>query len=191
MAQPLTDAINALTTYANTVTGKTPPDTTLSDAVSTLASGYGQGGGIINMTGVRASTTIWQTPVCDNTLSNGGSLEIVFSDPNPATDYGNIIDFGRYSDLSNYNNAYVMHIYHQYTESLKMFVIRQGTTSTYHEYDTTLTQHTIKIDKDYVYIDSQPVIATASNIVNTANVAIGSQEGNKRFQGTYQSITYK
>lgn len=42
---PLTDAINALTTYANTVTGKTPPDTTLSDAVATLADGYGGGGG--------------------------------------------------------------------------------------------------------------------------------------------------
>ena len=44
MAQPLTDAIEALTAYANTVTGKTPPDTTLSDAVATLAAGYGQGG---------------------------------------------------------------------------------------------------------------------------------------------------
>lgn len=43
MPQPLTDAINALTTYANSVTGKTPPDTTLSDAVATLASGYGGG----------------------------------------------------------------------------------------------------------------------------------------------------
>ena len=43
MPQPLTDAIEALTTYANTVTGKTPPDTTLSDAVATLASGYGGG----------------------------------------------------------------------------------------------------------------------------------------------------
>ena len=44
MPQPLTDAINALTTYANSVTGKTPPDTTLSDAVATLAAGYGGGG---------------------------------------------------------------------------------------------------------------------------------------------------
>lgn len=43
MPQPLTDAINALTTYANTVTGAS--DTTLSDAVATLASGYGGGGG--------------------------------------------------------------------------------------------------------------------------------------------------
>lgn len=43
MSQPLTDAITALTTYANGVTGAS--DTTLSDAVSTLADGYGGGGG--------------------------------------------------------------------------------------------------------------------------------------------------
>lgn len=41
MSTPLTDSINALTTYANEVTGQS--DTTLSDAVHTLASGYGQG----------------------------------------------------------------------------------------------------------------------------------------------------
>lgn len=39
---PLTNAINALTTYSNTVTGAS--DTTLSEAVATLASGYGGGG---------------------------------------------------------------------------------------------------------------------------------------------------
>lgn len=41
MAKPLTDGINALTRYANSVTGAS--DTTLSDAVATLASGYGGG----------------------------------------------------------------------------------------------------------------------------------------------------
>ena len=41
---PLTDAIEALTSYANSVTGAS--DTTLSDAVATLANGYGGGGGI-------------------------------------------------------------------------------------------------------------------------------------------------
>lgn len=41
MATPLTDAINALTTYANEVTGES--DTNLSDAVYSLAEGYGQG----------------------------------------------------------------------------------------------------------------------------------------------------
>ena len=43
MAQPLTDAINSLITYSNSVTGAS--DQTLSEAVATLASGYGQGGG--------------------------------------------------------------------------------------------------------------------------------------------------
>lgn len=42
MATPLTDAINALTTYANGITGKS--DTNLPDAVRSLADGYGQGG---------------------------------------------------------------------------------------------------------------------------------------------------
>jgi len=42
MAKPLTDGINALTRYANSVTGQS--DTTLSEAVATLANGYGQGG---------------------------------------------------------------------------------------------------------------------------------------------------
>ena len=40
---PLTDAINALTRYANDTTGAS--DTTLSDAVGTLVAGYGGGGG--------------------------------------------------------------------------------------------------------------------------------------------------
>lgn len=42
MSQPLTDAINALTTYANEITGQS--DTTLSDAVESLVDGYGGGG---------------------------------------------------------------------------------------------------------------------------------------------------
>lgn len=40
---PLTDAINALTQYANETTGQS--DTTLSEAVGTLVAGYGGGGG--------------------------------------------------------------------------------------------------------------------------------------------------
>lgn len=43
MVKPLTTAIEALTTYANSVTGAS--DQTLSEAVATLASGYGGGGG--------------------------------------------------------------------------------------------------------------------------------------------------
>ena len=41
MATPLTDSINALTQYANEVTGK--QDATLADAVGSLVEGYGGG----------------------------------------------------------------------------------------------------------------------------------------------------
>ncbi len=44
VTEDLTDSIEALTTYANGVTGES--DTNLSDAVASLADGYGQGGGI-------------------------------------------------------------------------------------------------------------------------------------------------
>lgn len=47
-ATPLTDSITALTTYANEVTGGS--DTTLSEAVATLASGYGGGIGTLIQT---------------------------------------------------------------------------------------------------------------------------------------------
>lgn len=43
VTEDLTDGIEALTTYANGVTGES--DTTLSDAVASLSEGYGQGGG--------------------------------------------------------------------------------------------------------------------------------------------------
>ena len=43
---PLTDAINALTQYANETTGAS--DTNLSDAVGTLVAGYGGGGGSLD-----------------------------------------------------------------------------------------------------------------------------------------------
>jgi hypothetical protein len=54
--KPLTDAIDALTAYANSVTGES--DTNLPDAVRTLADGYGQGGG----------DSIWNT-IVDGTVT--------------------------------------------------------------------------------------------------------------------------
>ena len=70
MAQPLTDAINALTRYANEVTGQS--DTTLSDAVRTLCDGYGGGGATpfelleeITVTEAVRAVTIDLTPYLD------------------------------------------------------------------------------------------------------------------------------
>ena len=67
MATPLTDAINALTAYANETTGAS--DATLSDAVESLVAGYGGGGGtfqtgtfdIINPTNPTSGT--WQVNI--------------------------------------------------------------------------------------------------------------------------------
>lgn len=61
---PLTDAINALTTYSNTVTGAS--DTTLSDAVATLADGYGGGGSeIIDL----SEQSLWEVGAVTGTLA--------------------------------------------------------------------------------------------------------------------------
>lgn len=69
MSTPLTDSINALTTYANEVTGAS--DTTLSDAVYTLASGYGGGGASNIVTGTFKGTTTGAA--MDVTLNYNGS----------------------------------------------------------------------------------------------------------------------
>lgn len=61
---PLTDSIEALTTYANQITGAS--DTNLSDAVYTLAQGYGGGG----------SAEYIILP--DNTLTNSSNIDAYF-----------------------------------------------------------------------------------------------------------------
>lgn len=64
MATPLTNSINALTAYANEVTGAS--DTTLNDAVHTLASGYGGGTSVQITTGtVSGSGSIVLQIPCD------------------------------------------------------------------------------------------------------------------------------
>lgn len=79
MAQPLTDAIEALTTYANTVTGAS--DTTLSDAVATLASGYGGGGGgILELIGTETVTQSARTFSIDMTPYNSYDVILVKAD---------------------------------------------------------------------------------------------------------------
>lgn len=63
MSTPLTDRINALTAYSNQKTGAS--DTTLSDAVTRLVTGYGSGGGyegleyVYDDTGQNISELIW------------------------------------------------------------------------------------------------------------------------------------
>ena len=86
---PLTDAINALTTYANTVTGQNDPD--LSTAVATLASGYGGGGSA--PTGFIEETTY--TVESDITASNNSvtMLETICPAVADTTDYNAYLFF--------------------------------------------------------------------------------------------------
>lgn len=108
MTKPLTDAINALTTYANTVTGAS--DTDLSSAVATLANGYGQGGVMqlldtITTTEDSRSVNIDLTPYttdydvifvkADCTLSTSSWLYIQFNATEPTT--GGYAYIGQYS----------------------------------------------------------------------------------------------
>ena len=65
---PLTDAIQALTTYANETTGAS--DTTLSEAVGTLVAGYGGGGGGNIISGSYTPTENTLHPVIEIGTSN-------------------------------------------------------------------------------------------------------------------------
>ena len=59
MTQPLTDAITALTRYANETTGAS--DQTLSDAVRTLCDGYGGGGGNDLIDFIEGNLTVFES----------------------------------------------------------------------------------------------------------------------------------
>ena len=84
MSQPLTDAITALTTYANTVTSAS--DTTLSDAVATLAAGYGGGGGSVTtsfaLKDYKVASAKWViNSGIANLIKTGGCLHIKMTVP--------------------------------------------------------------------------------------------------------------
>ena len=79
MATPLTDSINALTTYANEVTGAS--DTTLSDAVYTLASGYGGGGsGLEYETGTYTAASDANPTISFSNSHNTAPAVVIFVD---------------------------------------------------------------------------------------------------------------
>lgn len=84
---PLTDAINALTQYANETTGAS--DTTLSDAVGTLVAGYGGGGsmgGLGNM--VDVSDQDYAFGYMLSAMKNGNTVggTVTYSDNFPNTE---------------------------------------------------------------------------------------------------------
>ena len=70
MATPLTDGINALTAYANEVTGAS--DTTLSDAVESLVAGYG--GGEASSSWTKVAETSYQVSTTSTSIINVATI---------------------------------------------------------------------------------------------------------------------
>lgn len=169
--------------------------TRINDATGeeTVISGGGQGGGdiVFEMHEATGSKNKWDIPQLQNTFLSGGYLEVVFSDPSPATDYGDIIDWGSYEYLSQYSNDWDGHLYHMTSGDTPAFVVRQNSTDYIYAYDTSLSQHVLRVDKDNVYIDGEIVVPSFSNLTAFTIFGLGSTQGSKRFQGTYHSIIYK
>lgn len=74
----LANSITALTTYANGVTGES--DTTLSDAVASLASGFGQGGGSFTPPWVSSVETV---TIGANSVTNTSGVKTYFDGYTP------------------------------------------------------------------------------------------------------------
>jgi hypothetical protein len=107
MATPLTDSINALTAYANEVTGVS--DTTLSDAVHTLASGYGGG------------TWTQKQIVVENAISLGGGFGDLISNNLPSGITFCIIVKDNRSSTSYISNQLIVGIYDTVNSSINGF----------------------------------------------------------------------
>lgn len=186
---PLTDAINALTQYANETTGAS--DTTLSDAVGTLVAGYGGGGGssyTLEINNVTPTTDRWNSVALPNNMSTGGALEVEFV-MSSQTNLPNIISIGtNLSNLGNWSTANAIHIFQR--TALDGIAIRQNSATTEWEGLDPSVPHTVKIDKDYVYVDGVQAVATANNVKNATTLMIGSAQGSNRFTGTINYIRF-
>jgi len=71
------DRLDALLTYANSVTGA--EDTSVGDAIETLANGYGQGGGLTPPQWGNVETV----DIGENSVTNGNNIESYFRDNCP------------------------------------------------------------------------------------------------------------
>jgi hypothetical protein len=134
----------------------------------------------------------WNIPSMQNSLSANGVIEIKITDSNPATDYGNIISLGSEAQLSSYNNNSVIHFYHIYSDNGTIDKIKSYCNGTAYDQEIdSSSQVTIKIENGYIYVNGIQIGPLPSSIQNLTSISIGSKEGHKRFQGTYNKISYK
>ena len=151
------------------------------------------GGGddvVIDLENISYGTRKWEFNAFAQKLADGYVLEVEWYYPEMAEgDYPNVIGIGYEISSWQYTNG--VGIYVRYSPTAKFMVIRQAGQSTNCSYDLDFSvPHTIRIDKDYVYIDGDPVVATNVNATNRAYTVIGSYEGSNRYVGTYNRIKY-
>ena len=157
----------------------------------TTGTGTASGGqNIIEMHNVYGSATKWNSPEFENTFSGGGYLEVdVDLSQQAAGTYSNIISVGSRTVISTWANTAVSHVYFN-SDTNEISVSQNRVATTFTILDTSVP-HTIKVDKDYFYVDGNSVVALQSGVLAQQRLMIGSSEGNVRFTGEYKSIILK
>lgn len=163
------------------------------DAIDAIETGGGGGGDFKLLIDAPVKTTSkWNTPSMQNTLSSDGVIEVIFTDSAPTTDYGNIFSIGLVGQLATFASTSAVHFYHSYSldDGRDFIVIRYNKTGTSVEIDSS-SPVTIRIADGYICVNGEQALAVPATIEGLASIAIGSMEGTKRFSGIYSKISYK
>lgn len=135
MATPLTDSINALTTYANEVTGA--EDTTLSDAVGRLCEGYGGGDSPFTVEKIKTYTVeeSWENDTKGNPVAIFTALGL---DINDLTNYSEtFLCIFKNNNVSNqYKCDFIQYLKWTSTRTYGAYVCRGNYTATRDSNDT-------------------------------------------------------
>ena len=177
----LTSVANAIRTKGGTSASLAFPEGFVS-AVEAIPTGGGASYDLFIKEWTGASTSEWTVYApLTKPFQNDGYLEFTFIDDNPTTDFGDLLDVGKLSTLSTWNDTNVLHFYHQHNSVNRenLSVAYTGIQTYVYDIDFSV-EHTIRIDKDYISFDGTNVLATPSTIKNLSTVYIGSREGYKR-----------
>lgn len=197
---PLTDAIVALTTYANTVTGES--DTTLSAAVETLVDGFG-GGGVntaFEVTDYKVPVQKWAS---QNSIYNyvavGGCIHIKATIPSDIAVDSEVLSFGVDANDNwspNTNCACYWYFYSDTKSSLRFrgssvngTIILDTLTDQNNEFEIKLYQDRfldVKTNTTYLFSSDAaytPVQTAMNNLCNYTYITVGCNQGSNRASG--------
>lgn len=175
---------------ADLVAGNIKKDVEIFGVTGSYEGGGGGGQNIIEMHNVYGSATKWNSPEFENTFSDGGYLEVNVDLSQQATGlYALIISVGSRTVISTWANTAVSHVYFN-SDTNEISVSQNRVATTFTILDTSVP-HTIKVDKDYFYVDGNSVVALQSGVLAQQRLIIGNSEGKVRFTGEYKSIILK